>query len=402
MLVLRRLFCNWEESDMVEWKKLEEIAKYRRGSFPQPYGKEEWYNGEGAMPFVQVADVEENAMCLKETTKQYISTLAMPMSVYVPQGSIVVTLQGSIGKVAITQYESYVDRTLGIFTGFKIPINKKYFVYQLQKIFSIKKVKARGGIIKTISKEEFSKFEIPIPSKSEQERIVSILDTFTSSISNLKEQIKERRKQYEYYRDQLLDLEGKDGVEMKTLGEVAKYRRGSFPQPYGNEEWYNGEGAMPFVQVADVEENGMKLKDSTKQFISTLAMPMSVFVPQGSIVVTLQGSIGKVAITQYDSYVDRTLGIFTGFLINIDKKYFAHQLLKIFSIKKKKARGGTIKTITKEEFSQFAIPIPSKEEQLRIVTILDQFEASIANLEAQLKEREKQYEYYRNQLLTFE
>lgn len=402
MLVLRRLFCNWEESDMVEWKKLEEIAKYRRGSFPQPYGKEEWYNGEGAMPFVQVADVEENAMCLKETTKQYISTLAMPMSVYVPQGSIVVTLQGSIGKVAITQYESYVDRTLGIFTGFKIPINKKYFVYQLQKIFSIKKEKARGGIIKTITKEEFSKFEIPIPSKSEQERIVSILDTFTSSISNLKEQIKERRKQYEYYRDQLLDLEGKDGVEMKTLGEVAKYRRGSFPQPYGNEEWYNGEGAMPFVQVADVEENGMKLKDSTKQFISTLAMPMSVFVPQGSIVVTLQGSIGKVAITQYDSYVDRTLGIFTGFLINIDKKYFAHQLLKIFSIKKKKARGGTIKTITKEEFSQFAIPIPSKEEQLRIVTILDQFEASIANLEAQLKEREKQYEYYRNQLLTFE
>lgn len=387
---------------MVEWKKLEEIAKYRRGSFPQPYGKEEWYNGEGAMPFVQVADVEENAMCLKETTKQYISTLAMPMSVYVPQGSIVVTLQGSIGKVAITQYESYVDRTLGIFTGFKIPINKKYFVYQLQKIFSIKKEKARGGIIKTITKEEFSKFEIPIPSKSEQERIVSILDTFTSSISNLKEQIKERRKQYEYYRDQLLDLEGKDGVEMKTLGEVAKYRRGSFPQPYGNEEWYNGEGAMPFVQVADVEENGMKLKDSTKQFISTLAMPMSVFVPQGSIVVTLQGSIGKVAITQYDSYVDRTLGIFTGFLINIDKKYFAHQLLKIFSIKKKKARGGTIKTITKEEFSQFAIPIPSKEEQLRIVTILDQFEASIANLEAQLKEREKQYEYYRNQLLTFE
>ena len=402
MLVLRRLFCNWEESDMVEWKKLEEIAKYRRGSFPQPYGKEEWYNGEGAMPFVQVADVEENAMCLKETTKQYISTLAMPMSVYVPQGSIVVTLQGSIGKVAITQYESYVDRTLGIFTGFKIPINKKYFVYQLQKIFSIKKEKARGGIIKTITKEEFSKFEIPIPSKSEQERIVSILDTFTSSISNLKEQIKERRKQYEYYRDQLLDLEGKDGVEMKTLGEVAKYRRGSFPQPYGNEEWYNGEGAMPFVQVADVEENGMKLKDSTKQFISTLAMPMSVFVPQGSIVVTLQGSIGKVAITQYDSYVDRTLGIFTGFLINIDKKYFAHQLLKIFSIKKKKARGGIIKTITKEEFSQFAIPIPSKEEQLRIVTILDQFEASIANLEAQLKEREKQYEYYRNQLLTFE
>ena len=67
-----------------------------------------------------------------------------------------------------------------------------------------------------------------------------------------------------------------------------------------------------------------------------------------------------------------------------------------------KARGGTIKTITKEEFSDFKILVPSLSEQSRIVSILDTFEASIANLEAQLKEREKQYEYYRNKLLTFE
>ena len=58
---------------------------------------------------------------------------------------------------------------------------------------------------------------------------MGILDTFTASIDNLKEQIAQRRKQYEYYRDQLLDLEGKPGVEMKTLGEVVKYRLGSFP-----------------------------------------------------------------------------------------------------------------------------------------------------------------------------
>ncbi len=249
---------------------------------------------------------------------------------------------------------------------------------------------------------KYSQFEIPIPSLSEQTRIVGILDTFTSAIDNLKEQIAQRRKQYEYYRDQLLDLEGKEGVEMKTIGNIAKYRRGSFPQPYGNKEWYDGEGAMPFVQVADVEENGMKLKRNTKQFISKLAMPKSVYAPIGTILVTLQGSIGKVAITQYESYVDRTLGISEGFTIDINTKYFAHQLEKIFAIKKEKARGGTIKTITKEEFTNFIIPVPSLSEQSRIVSILDSFEASLANLEAQQKEREKQYEYYRNKLLTFE
>ena len=189
---------------------------------------------------------------------------------------------------------------------------------------------------------------------------------------------------------------------MKTLGEVSNYRRGSFPQPYGNKEWYDGDGAMPFVQVADVEEFSRKLKDTTKQYISKLAMAKSVYAPKGTVIVTLQGSIGKVAITQYDSYVDRTLGIFEGYRINIDKVYFALQLEKIFSIKREKARGGTIKTITKEEFTNFPIPIPSLQEQQRIVSILDTFEASISNLEAQLKQREQQYEYYRNKLLTFE
>ena len=266
------------------------------------------------------------------------------------------------------------------------------------KIDSLKEVGARFRF-------DFSRWnliQIPIPSLSEQTRIVGILDTFTASIDNLKEQIAQRRKQYEYYRDQLLDLEGKEGVEMRTLGEIAKYRRGSFPQPYGNKEWYGGEGAMPFVQVADVEEYGRRLKEQTKQFISLLAMPKSVYAPQGTVIVTLQGSIGKVAITQYDAYIDRTLGIFEGYRIEIDKIYFALQLEKIFSIKKEKARGGTIKTITKEEFTNFSIPIPSFSEQSRIVSILDTFEASIQNLEAQLKEREKQYEYYRNKLLTFE
>jgi type I restriction enzyme S subunit len=144
-------------------------------------------------------------------------------------------------------------------------------------------------------------------------------------------------------------LEGVE-VEWKTLGEVANFRRGSFPQPYGDRRWYDGEGAMPFVQVVDVG-NDMKLVKETKNKISKLAQPKSVFVPKNTVIVTLQGSIGRVAITQYDSYVDRTLAIFEGFQINIDKKYFAYQLEEKFRIEKDNARGSTIKTITKEEFS---------------------------------------------------
>ena len=64
--------------------------------------------------------------------------------------------------------------------------------------------------------------------------------------------------------------------------------------------------------------------------------------------------------------------------------------------------GATMAHLTKALMESLAIPLPSLQEQSRIVSILDTFEASIANLEAQLKERQKQYEYYRNKLLTFE
>ena len=148
-----------------------------------------------------------------------------------------------------------------------------------------------------------------------------------------------------------------NGVVFKKIGEIANYRRGSFPQPYTNESYYGGEDAMPFVQVADVKDN-FRLVDSTKNTISKLAQPLSVFVPKGTVIVTLQGTIGRVAITQYDAYVDRTLAIFEGLSSELNTKYFVYQLKSKFDYEKQFARGSTIKTITKEEMTEFKIPIP--------------------------------------------
>ena len=275
--------------------------------------------------------------------------------------------------------------------------------------------KSKKGSVPYITLPMLTDFELPIPPVEIQKKIVECLDKFSALAAELQAELQARRKQYEFYRTQLLtppqnisSVNSTDECnwEWKTLGEIAKYRRGSFPQPYGKQEWYNGEGAMPFVQVADVEEDSMLLKPATKQYISRLAMPMSVFVPEGTVIVSLQGSIGKVAITQYDSYVDRTLGIFESFKIDISKRYFAYQLKRIFAIKKEKARGGTIKTITKEEFTDFEIPIPSLQEQARIVAILDKFEALTTSLTdgipAEQTAQQKRYEYYRDKLLTFD
>ena len=164
--------------------------------------------------------------------------------------------------------------------------------------------------------------------------------------------------------------------EKDTLINIASFRRGSFPQPYGLPEWYDNENGLPFIQVFDVDEN-FKLKLNTKNRISELAAKQSVFIPKGTLIITIQGSIGRVAITQYDAYIDRTLLLFEKFYREIDLTFFAYTIFLLFEIEKQKAPGGIIKTITKEVLSNFIVPIPSLPEQKKIASCLSSLDELI-------------------------
>ena len=130
---------------------------------------------------------------------------------------------------------------------------------------------------------------------------------------------------------------------------------------------------MPFVQVADVSDN-MKLVDSTKQKISKLAQPMSVFIPKNSVVVTLQGTIGRVAITQYDAFLDRTVLFFDNYKNKTNKKFWSYIIKNKFIEEAKHAPGGTIKTITKEALSDFDLNIPNYEEQNKLGALFEKID----------------------------
>ena len=243
-------------------------------------------------------------------------------------------------------------------------------------------------------------FLIPIPSLEEQNRIVGILDTFTDSIENLKQQIAQRRKQYEHYRDQLLDLEGKDGVEMKTLKEIVKsYCTGATPNK-GHLEYYEG-GTIPWLRTQDVKFNEIYEIDS---FVTELAVEKTgvKWIPANCVIVAISGATaGRCAINKIPTTTNQHC-----LNLEIDKEkalykyvyYCVHNAYAEMISKKQGARGDLNTSI----ILGIKIPIPSLNEQQRIVSILDTFEASITNLEAQLAQRQKQYEYYRNQLLTFE
>ncbi|WRA20298.1 restriction endonuclease subunit S [Helicobacter pylori] len=166
-----------------------------------------------------------------------------------------------------------------------------------------------------------------------------------------------------------------------------KYRRGSFPQPYGNPQWYSDNG-MPFVQVYDVGEN-FKLTQKTKQKISKIAQPMSVFVPKNSVIITLQGTIGRVALTQYDCYCDRTILIFDNNTLNdVNKYFFVLSLFTKFEEEKRKADGSIIKTITKQTLKDFEILLPPLNEQNAIANILSDLDRYLCALDALILKKE--------------
>lgn len=247
---------------------------------------------------------------------------------------------------------------------------------------------------------KYSQFEIPFPSLLEQNRIVGILDTFTSSIENLKQQIAERRKQYEYYRDQLLDLEGNEGVEMKSLKEIVKsYCTGATPKK-GTAEFYEG-GTVPWLRTQDVRFNEIYKIDSyvTDEAVEKTGIK---WIPANCVIVAISGATaGRCAINKIPTTTNQHC---LNLEINPDKALYKYVFYCVYNAydkmisKKQGVRGDLNSSI----ILGLKIPVTSLSDQSRIVSILDTFEASIANLEAQLKEREKQYEYYRNKLLSFE
>ena len=243
---------------------------------------------------------------------------------------------------------------------------------------------------------------IPIPSLSEQQRIVSILDTFTSSISNLKQQIEERRKQYEYERDLLLDLEGKEGVEMKKLGEVFDTRNGYTPSTKNPDFWE--EGTIPWFKMEDIRDNGRVLGDSNLH-ITPKAIKGKGLFKANSIILATSATIGEHALITVEHLSNQR---FTNFypkkkfegLINMKFVYYYMYLIDEWC--KQHINQGGFASVDMNGLFSMDFPLLSLQAQSRIVSILDTFEQSISNLEEQLAMREKQYEYYRNQLLTFE
>ena len=261
------------------------------------------------------------------------------------------------------------------------------------------------------------KIPIPCPNNPEkslaiQAEIVRILDAFTAMTAELTAELAAelnmRKKQYNYYRDQLLSFEEGD-VEWKTLGDISDFT-------YGYAAKAQESGDARFVRITDINTNG-KLSPADHMYVAISQENERYLLKKDDLLMARTGAtFGKTMI-----FEEEYPAIYAGFLIKlsldpniVNPKYYWHfaQSDLFWDQANKLVSGGGQPQFNANALKQVKLPVPypsdtakSLAEQARIVLILDKFDAIASSLSEglprEIELRQKQYEYYRDLLLSF-
>ncbi|MDM8541082.1 restriction endonuclease subunit S [Desulfococcaceae bacterium HSG9] len=265
----------------------------------------------------------------------------------------------------------------------KTEVVKNRYAYHFLKLNQEKLTnKQHGAGIPALKTSEVLDIPIPIPPLTIQKEIVKILDNFTRLEAELKAELEARKKQYEHYREELLSFG--DDVEFRALGEVGKFLRGS---AITKKETTVGE--IPVVANAPIP---ICFHGESNRAGETIVVSRS------------GANCGLV------SFWKQPIFVTDAFSIHLETALLKPKFIYYFLKKNQKTihsmkKGYGVPHVRVKDFEPYPVPIPPLSKQKKIVAILDKFDALVndisTGLPAEIAARKKQYEYYRNQLLTF-
>lgn len=309
--------------------------------------------------------------------------------------AVTVAARGTIGYAEFRDYPFYpIIRLLTLIPKNEKMLNTKYLYFCLQG----KKYSVPISGIPQLTAPELKKTSIPVPPLPVQEELVRILDSFTSLTSELTAELEARNKQYEYYRTILLNFSNVQYYTLESVCNVVDYR-GKTPKKVDN---------GIFLVTAKNIRKGYIDYDKSQEYIAieNYDEVMKRGKPElGDVLITTEAPCGNIAqIDRTDiALAQRVIKYRTKDSTFLDNTYLKYVLLGTeFQNKlKTNATGGTVKGIKGSKLHQLTIPIPPIEMQKKIVKILDCFYRLCKSITSEIETRQKQYEYYRDKLLTF-
>ena len=370
---------------------------------------------DSGIPFITISDIDErheiNFNVIKYVPDEYYNRLADKRR---PQkGDVLYTVVGSYGiPVYVKENKKFVfQRHIAILRPNNAVIDSRYLYHAMNGTAFHRQadLAAKGAAQKTIGLASLAKMTVPVPPLDVQNRIVNVLDNFEKVCSDLNiglpAEIEARQKQYEYYRDKLLTF-AETGNTILSRAEQSRALIKLLQYVFGY-------AMLPLSEIANVFRGEYITKKNEKAG----NIPVILGGQEPAYYIDRANHIGEIvavarsgASAGFVSYWDEPIFITDGFGYEVKKEVAIPKYL-YYVLKNKEIelngmkRGAGVPHVSGERLGEINLPVPPIEEQKRIISILDRFD-SICNdltsgLPAEIKARQKQYEYYRDKLLTF-
>jgi len=377
----------------VEWKELGEVCEFINGfAF-----KSNLFTSEGS-PIIRITNINSGKINFEDLKYFDLTDYPNLNNYRIYPNDIVVAMSGATtGKIGYnyTDKTAYLNQRVGKFIPNRNIIDNRYLFHLLfskeDLIFSL----ASGtGSQPNLSKSDIEKIEIPIPPLEIQEKIVQILDKMTEYATELTSELTSRKKQYSYYRDKLLSFEDENyPVEWKKLNEFLKKGKGT---------------KITASQMKSLHQEGAPIRifagGKTYADVNYGDIPDKDIHTEEAIVVKSRGFIDFEYYTEPFSFKNEFWS-YSSDDENINLRYIYHYLVHNKGHFQNIANNMQMPQISSNDTEKFKIPVPSLEIQSRIVQVLDNFDKVCNDLNIGLPKeielRQKQYEYFREKLLTF-
>lgn len=256
-----------------------------------------------------------------------------------------------------------------------------------------------------INKNFLSEIEIPLPPLTIQREIVSVLDSFTTLIDKMKQEVVLRKKQMEYYREKLLSFD--EEIRKLSFGKDFTLKARIGWQGLTKKE-YLPDGEYKLITGTDFTTNNTIDFDHCV-YVSKERYEQDPYIQirEDDVLITKDGTLGKIAyISELPMPATLNGGVFVvrGKTGEVTQRFLKYYLISnnFKNWIEQNHTAGSIMHLTQKLLEKFNIPVPSPSTQEDIVSTLDAFEQYISKLERLITLREKQYVYYREKLLTFE